>query len=108
MLLDVIIMLVIFFVVGAFAYVFCRVASDADDRMDEALRKQQNENWTDICPTPGVTYSMTCDWRESTEFIFLDEDDRESLEVVKKILNLPPETSAVRIDQIDIQYFVEE
>ncbi len=42
-----------------------------------------------------------------TEFIFLDDENNAEIEAFKSVFNLPTNTVAIRINSMDIEYFVE-
>lgn len=42
-----------------------------------------------------------------TDFIFLDDENKDEIEAFKSVFNLPTNTTAIRINKIELDYFVE-
>ena len=41
------------------------------------------------------------------DYIFLDDENNTEIEAFKSVFNLPTNTVAIRINKIDLEYFVE-
>ena len=52
-----------------------------------------------------MTHALKMDFGDA-DYIFLDEENKDEIEAFKSVFNLPTNTTAIRINNIELDYFV--